>query len=161
MNPVHKTKCDIYIDGASQGNPGEAGIGAVICEGETVVKNLSRYIGIATNNVAEYMALLFGLQEALIQNKRNINIKTDSELLYKQIIGEYKVKDQTLKLFHALAKHMLAGFREIEITNIPREQNKGADKLATAAIAKRPVAIRQAKSKKLKVAQDEELQDLL
>ena len=129
-----QTKYDIYVDGASQGNPGESGIGAIICKDNNVVKNISQYIGITTNNVAEYVALIYGLQEALIQNIKNININTDSELLYKQLKGEYKVKDGALKIFNGIIKHILSGFEKSEITHIPREKNKGADKLATLAI---------------------------
>lgn len=152
-------KWDIYIDGASKGNPGESGIGVVICKDGSVRKNISEYIGIATNNVAEYSALIFGLSEALIQNIRNIHIKTDSELLYKQITGEYKVKDTTLKLLNKIAKYLLAGFQDVDITNIPRENNENADKLATSAVERRPVLLR--KTKKLKASQDDQLPGLV
>jgi ribonuclease HI len=149
----------MYIDGASQGNPGEAGIGVIICEGDNVIKNMSQYIGIATNNVAEYMALIFGLQEALVQRINDLKINTDSELLCKQIKGEYKVKDATLKLFHCLAKHLLASFERVDIANIPRENNKGADKLAEKAIEKRPVLFKH--KKRLKASQDDQLLGLV
>ena len=148
-------KWDLYIDGASRGNPGEAGIGVVICKDGSVKKNISEYIGIATNNVAEYSALIFGLSEALIQNIRNIHIKTDSELLYKQIIGEYKVRDESLKLLNKIAKYLLTGFRDVDISNVPRENNKNADKLASNAIDRRPVLLH--KTKKLKASQDDQL----
>lgn len=150
-----QAKFNIYIDGASQGNPGESGIGVIICEGDNVIKNISRYIGITTNNVAEYMALIYGLQEALIQKINNLNINTDSELLYKQIKGEYKVKDPTLNLLHGLAKHLLSSLENVNITNIPREKNKGADKLAEKAVEKRPVLLK--KQKKIKASQDDQL----
>jgi len=152
---IQQTKYDIYVDGASQGNPGEAGIGAIICKDDNTLKNISQYIGITTNNVAEYVALIYGLQEALIQNIRNININTDSELLYKQLKGEYRVKDNTLKIFNGIAKHLLAGFEKFDITHIPREKNKGADKLATLAIEKRPVLLKG--KKKIKASQDDQL----
>ena len=149
----------MYIDGASQGNPGEAGIGVIICENDNVIKNMSQYIGIATNNVAEYMALLFGLQEALARRIRDLKINTDSELLCKQIKGEYRVKDATLKLFHRLAKHLLTNFEKVDIANIPRENNKGADKLAETAIEKRPVLFQS--KKKSKASQDDQLLGLV
>ena len=139
---TQQVKYYVYVDGASQGNPGESGIGAIICKGDDTIKNISQYIGITTNNVAEYVALIYGLQEALIQNIRNININTDSELLYRQLKGEYKVKDSTLKIFNAIAKHLLGGFEKSEINHISREENKGADKLATLAIEKRPVLLK-------------------
>lgn len=156
---TQQTKYDIYVDGASQGNPGEAGIGVVISHGDNVIKNVSQYIGIATNNVAEYVALIYGLQEALIQNIKRLNVNTDSELLYKQLNGEYKVKDTTLKIFNNIAKHLLSGFEKIELTNIPREKNKGADKLATIAIEKRPVLLKS--KKKIKASQDDQLLGLV
>lgn len=152
-------KWHIYIDGASNGNPGESGIGVVISEDDEVKKNISQYIGIATNNVAEYVALIYGLQEALIQNIRDIHISTDSELVYKQIIGEYKVREENLKLLYVLAKHLIDGFLNVQITNIPREKNKGADKLATKAIETRPVLLK--KTKKIKASQDDQLPDLV
>ncbi len=156
---TQQNKFSMYVDGASQGNPGEAGIGVIICEGNNVIKNISQYIGITTNNVAEYMALIFGLQEALIQRIVSININTDSELLCKQIKGDYRVKDATLKLLYSLAKHLLSGFKKAEITNIPREDNKGADRLAARAIEKRPVLFK--KSKKTKASQDDQLLGLV
>lgn len=148
-------KYDIYVDGASQGNPGQSGIGVIICEGDNIIKNISEYIGITTNNIAEYVALIYGLQEALIGNLKDININTDSELLYKQIKGQYKVKDSDLSLLHKLASHLIGGFKSVDINNIPREKNKGADKLATKAIEKRPVLSK--KQKKLKASQDDQL----
>lgn len=152
---TQQIKYDIYVDGASQGNPGQAGIGAIICRGDDVIKNISQYIGITTNNVAEYVALIYGLQQALIQNIKNININTDSELLYKQLKGEYKVKDDNLKIFNNIVKHLLSGFEKSEIAHIPREKNKGADKLATIAIEKRPVLLKG--KKKMKASQDDQL----
>lgn len=156
---TQQNKFIMYIDGASQGNPGESGIGVIICEGDKVIKNISQFIGITTNNVAEYMALIFGLQEALIQKIDNININTDSELLCKQIKGDYRVKDATLKLLYSLAKHLLSGFRKFDITNIPREDNKGADRLAVKAIEKRPVLFK--KNNKTKASQDDQLLGLV
>ena len=152
-------KYQIFVDGASQGNPGESGIGAVIYEGNNVIKNISQYIGITTNNVAEYTALIYGLQEAIIQKIKNISINTDSELIYKQIKGEYKVKDANLKILNGLAKHLLTGFEKIEITHIPRENNKDADKLAVNAINKRPVLFK--KHNKNKASQDDQLLGLV
>jgi ribonuclease HI len=157
MNP--QNKWDIYIDGASKGNPGESGIGVIISKNDEVKKNISQYIGITTNNVAEYMALIYGLQEALIQNIRNIHINTDSELLYKQLTGDYKVKDENLKILNGLAKHLLSGFTDVDITNIPREKNKGADRLASSAIEKRPVLLK--KTKKIKASQDDQFLDFV
>ena len=71
---------EIYIDGASKGNPGPSGIGVVICQGEDTLKNISSYIGNATNNIAEYTALIYALQEALVLKAEAVTIKTDSQL---------------------------------------------------------------------------------
>lgn len=125
---------EIYIDGASQGNPGHSGIGVILLESGQAIKNISRYIGNATNNVAEYTALIYGLEEALFSRAEQIIINTDSELLCKQITKDYKVKSPSLLGLYNQALHLLGGFKKFSIRHIPREQNKGADKLATKAI---------------------------
>jgi ribonuclease HI len=88
---------DIYIDGSSMGNPGDAGVGVIFAKAEVPVKNISRYIGRQTNNVAEYTALITALQEALEMNVREATIFSDSQLLCRQINGEYKVKNKNIK----------------------------------------------------------------
>lgn len=130
-------KLEIYIDGASFGNPGPAGIGIIIYRDGKVFKNFSKYIGEASNNVAEYMALIYGLQEALIIRANSIVINTDSELLAKQINGQYKVRDAQLKLLYTLANHIISGFKDIAIKHIARTQNRDADKLANKAVKSR------------------------
>ena len=125
---------EIYIDGASKGNPGKSGIGVVINEDGQVIKNIYKFIGEATNNIAEYVALIFALQEALMQRASRVEIKTDSQLLCNQINGKFKVKNANLKLFFQQAQHLISGFENFRIEHIPREMNKGADKLATKAI---------------------------
>lgn len=124
---------DIYIDGAAKGNPGPAGIGVIICQDEHVLKNISRFIGRATNNVAEYSALIYGLQEALILKANKLRVWTDSELLCKQIKGEYKVRDVNLKQLFEQVKRLAGGFISFEIHHISRDNNRGADKLASQA----------------------------
>ncbi|MGE5196993.1 MAG: ribonuclease HI family protein [Deltaproteobacteria bacterium] len=125
---------DIYIDGASKGNPGHAGIGVIICRDGEVIKNISDYIGKATNNVAEYTALIYALQEALILKAEHLNINTDSQLLYRQMRREYKVKNPNILGLYNQASHLVSAFKSVNINNIPREDNRGADKLATKAI---------------------------
>ncbi len=126
----------IYIDGACIGNPGRAGIGIVIYDGEgEKIKEISKSIGVTTNNVAEYMALLFALQEGLLLDRREkIIVYTDSELLYKQIKGEYKVKNDNLRILLHLAQHLIAGYKTFQIEHISRESNKTADRLASQAV---------------------------
>ena len=128
------TKLEIYIDGASKGNPGPSGVGVVIFESGRAVKNLANFIGNATNNIAEYTALIHALQEALIMRADSVKINTDSQLLYRQIKGEYKVKDKNILGLYTQAVHLMSAFKEVLITNIPREDNKSADKLATEAV---------------------------
>ena len=120
----------IYVDGASAGNPGKAGIGIVLfCKGKKI-REYSQYIGITTNNVAEYMAVIFAMQEALIMRVQNISIFTDSELIVNQINGVYKVKDNNLFRLHMQIQHLKSGFKRFSITHIERAGNKEADKLA-------------------------------
>jgi ribonuclease HI len=128
-------KLDIYTDGAAKGNPGPAGVGVVICDSSGyVLKNISKYIGEATNNVAEYSALIYALQEALILKAEAVRVWTDSELLYKQINGDYKVRHENLKPLFEQIKHLSKGFISFEISYISRHNNRGADKLANQAV---------------------------
>lgn len=130
-----RKRLTIYTDGASHGNPGPSGIGVVVCDekGEAV-KNLSKFIGETTNNVAEYTALIYGLQEALILRADEVIINTDSELLERQLKKEYKIKDADLKILYGQVGHLLGGFDKYEVNHIDRSENKGADKLANKAI---------------------------
>ncbi len=135
---VRKTKprkAVAYIDGASRGNPGPASIGVVFQDEKGVgVKNISLRIGQTTNNVAEYLALIFALQEALMMRAEEIQIFTDSELLAKQFNGEYKIKEESLKLLSTLIGHLRKGFHKVVVTHVPREQNRLADKEANKAL---------------------------
>jgi ribonuclease HI len=125
---------DIYVDGASKGNPGPSGIGVIICRGGETIKNISCYIGNATNNAAEYMALIYGLQECLVLKAESININTDSQLMHRQINKEYKVKNTNILGLYNQATRLMSGFKNVSVNHIPRENNKGADKLATKAV---------------------------
>ena len=127
---------ELFIDGACRGNPGQAAIGVVIKSDGRVVKQLSASIGEATNNIAEYTALIYGLQEALILRSDSVKVNTDSELLYHQITGNYKIKNPTLKFLYALVRHLLEGFKTFEIRHVRRDRNKTADDLASKAIKK-------------------------
>ncbi len=127
---------ELYIDGACKGNPGDAGVGVVIRQNKEVIKNLSFYIGKATNNIAEYTALIYALQEALILKAKSIKIYTDSQLLYRQMKREYKVKDSQILNLYNQALHLISGFKDMQLNLIPRRENRSADKLATLAIKK-------------------------
>ena len=125
---------EIFTDGACSGNPGPAGIGVVIKDGKKIVKKISRAIGPSTNNVAEYTALIYGLQEALILRAQRVSVTTDSELMYHQIRGSYKVKEPSIRFLFDLCQHLIQGFKGFEIRHVLREHNKEADKLATQSI---------------------------
>ena len=126
--------CEVFIDGASRGNPGPSGIGAVFYAGGAApVKQLSQPLGQTTNNVAEYLACIYALQDALQQGYSAVTVKTDSELLVRQLSGQYKVRDPLLRLFHDLVVHLIQGFDRCAVTHVPRTQNRVADRLAGEA----------------------------
>ena len=132
MTPTRS--CEVYIDGASLGNPGPAGIGVVFVDGQAKpVRQLSKYIGEDTNNVAEYLALIYALQEAVPAGCTSVTVKSDSELLVRQINGQYKVRNGRLRQLHELALHLGRTFRAWRVEHIPREQNRLADRLAGQA----------------------------
>ncbi|MCX8052517.1 MAG: ribonuclease HI family protein [Armatimonadetes bacterium] len=125
----------IYTDGASKGNPGPAAIGVVIADQSgTVIREVGEYVGEATNNAAEYLALIRGLWEALDLGCDSIRINVDSELMARQISGVYKVKSSNLKPLHEKAITLLSRFRRVLISHVPRELNERADELANQAI---------------------------
>lgn len=126
-------KGTLYTDGASSGNPGESGIGVVIATEDRKIE-LSEYIGRATNNVAEYTALLRGLEKAKKIGLDKVDILLDSELLVKQIKGEYNVKSESLKVLYGKVISLLKTFNSYSIRHIPREKNADADRLARRAI---------------------------
>lgn len=122
-------KATLYTDGASSGNPGPAGIGAFICvDGREV--DLAEHIGIASNNVAEYMALVRGLEEALALGATDVEAFLDSELVVKQIKGAYRVKHPDLIPLHARVIKLKARLKRFTIAHVRRELNTRADKLS-------------------------------
>jgi ribonuclease HI len=125
----------LMVDGAARGNPGDAGCGAAICdESGAVVKELSRYLDRTTNNVAEYEGLLIGL-DALIQlGRKKIRVQSDSQLLVRQLNGEYRVKDEKLKVLYQRALTLLRQFDSYRILHVYREMNRVADRLANRGI---------------------------
>ncbi|MCM8778672.1 MAG: ribonuclease HI family protein [Candidatus Omnitrophica bacterium] len=126
---------EIFTDGASWGNPGKAGIGVIICDNhKKIIKKFGKFIGEATNNVAEYIALLSGLEEALNLGAEKIKINLDSQLLARQIQGDYRVKEPHLRTLFERVAQLFPRFKKVEIINIPRAENKETDKLANQAI---------------------------
>ncbi|GAB5046294.1 ribonuclease HI family protein [Thermodesulfovibrio sp. TK110] len=125
-------KAQLYCDGASRGNPGDAGIGCLIILDNKKIE-ISEYIGRTTNNVAEYTALIKGLEEALKQKVQEIEIFSDSELLVRQINGVYKVRNKKLIPLYEKVKELLNKFKKYQIFHVYREENSVADKLAKEA----------------------------
>jgi ribonuclease HI len=123
------------IDGGSRGNPGPASYGVVIRDGRgEIVAKLKKYIGRMTNNVAEYYGLIAALDYAQAHGVRAIRIESDSELLVKQMRGQYKVKSEDLRPLFERAKKMSQGFDSFRIEHVYREQNREADALANEAL---------------------------
>ena len=125
---------EIFTDGASKGNPGPAGIGVVIYQDGRIIKEISKAIGTQTNNFAEYTAVIYALQEALILKATAVKIHTDSELISNQIKGRYKIKHPDMKRLFDQAQHLAEGFEQLEVIYIKRGRNKAADRLATAVL---------------------------
>ena len=129
----------IHTDGACKGNPGPASIGAVIAipdpDGPPIpIEEISDYIGESTNNIAEYAAVVRALERASDLGARDVDLRTDSELLTKQLSGEYRVRNAGLKPLYAQVQRLRERFDTCTITHVRREQNVDADALANAAI---------------------------
>lgn len=122
----------IYTDGACFGNPGPMGIGIIFVKDSKIIKKISRHMGRGTNNVAEYMAVLTALQEAKKMNEKNIVLRADSQLLIKQLRGEYKVKAKHLRQLYG-AVIVLARELDVKFEWVEREKNKLADGLSRMA----------------------------
>ncbi|AKF83193.1 ribonuclease HI [Myxococcus fulvus] len=128
----------VYSDGAARGNPGPAGAGAVVTDTEGhVVARLGRFLGTQTNNHAEYMGLLLGLKHAKVLGAREVDVYADSELLIRQLGGQYQVKSATLRPLFDEAKKLLSGFTRVKLHHIPRAKNADADAMSNRAIDER------------------------
>ena len=125
----------LYTDGAARGNPGPAGLGVVIEDDQKVrLRGLHRYLGIATNNEAEYHALIEGLKAVAPWNPDRLEIFLDSNLVVEQVKGKYKVKKPELQKLHEQAMELLKQFGDWSIAHVERDRNKGADAMANRAI---------------------------
>jgi len=135
-NPSTDTQQIIaHIDGGSRGNPGPAAYAVVVTTADgTRLDSLSKYLGHATNNVAEYEGLLAALSYALEHHHRRLKIITDSELMARQINGQYKVKNPNLKVLYQRARTLIAQFDAFRIEHVRREHNREADRLANEAM---------------------------
>lgn len=125
----------LFTDGAARGNPGPSGAGAVLVEpGGQVVARLGKYLGIQTNNHAEYTALLLGLQHAKVLGARELEVFLDSELIVRQLGGAYQVRSATLKPLYEEAVRLLKDFPKVKVAHVPREENSAADEMSNRAI---------------------------
>lgn len=124
----------IYVDGAARGNPGPAGAGVVLKEDDKIIKTAYEYLGEATNNVAEYRALISGLEEAITLGYKNAKLYLDSELVANQLKGDFRVRKSNIKPLFEKAVTLINGMNSVKIIKIDRENNKEADKLANKAI---------------------------
>lgn len=128
----------IYTDGCSRGNPGPAGIGILIINNDgREIKRISEYIGEATNNIAEYRAILRAVNECESRKIDEAIFFTDSELIVNQLNKSYKVKDEKIKTLYVKLLNKLINFKNWSIKHIPREDNKIADSLANQALKKK------------------------
>lgn len=131
-------KLTLYTDGGARGNPGPAAAGVVIKdEEEKVLSAFGRYLGKATNNQAEYQALIFGLEEALKMDAGEAKCFLDSELLVKQLNLQYRVRDKGLAPLFLKAWNLAAKFKKISFHHIPREKNKEADMIVNETLNNR------------------------
>ena len=126
----------IYTDGAARGNPGPAGAGALLrnAEDRSVLAEIAEPLGRATNNVAEWTAVELALAEALRLGATHVDLRTDSQLVTRQIAGAYRVKHPDLKPIHARVMELLSRFRGYTVGHVPRELNREADRLSNLAI---------------------------
>ncbi len=127
-------RLEIFTDGACSGNPGPAAIGVVIKNQNQTIKEISRSIGQATNNIAEYTALIEGLKAAVSLKADEVSVTTDSELMYKQIMGSYKVKHENIKPLFDQVKNLVQSFKQVEFKHVLRDKNQEADKLASLGL---------------------------
>ena len=134
--PINKKKeaAEIYIDGASRGNPGSSAIGVVIIDSKGKKHEIKRYLGIHTNNQAEYHALIAARASAKRLKKKILTIFTDSQLLANQVNRLWKVRDPGIKILYREALGLISYFEEVNVSHIPRDLNREADRLANEAL---------------------------
>ncbi len=129
-------KHQVFCDGASRSNPGDASIGVSISLDGKEIHTISREIGIATNNEAEYQALIDGLNYCIDNSINEVDVFLDSKLVIEQVNKNYKVKAHNLKEFNSQVENMIKEFKYIEFNHVYREDNKRADQLANLALDK-------------------------
>ena len=129
------TRVVVHVDGGARGNPGPAAAAAVVTSPDgDVLDEAQQTLGVATNNVAEYRGLLLGLERARALGATEVEVVNDSELVAKQVNGQYKVKHPDMKPLHAQALAALQGFERWKVRSVPRAENAAADALVNAAL---------------------------
>lgn len=138
MDPTARADALIFVDGSSRGNPGPAGVGVVVFRAgsEEVSAEISRYIGVTTNNIAEYEAVIHALKWMKDSGVRRATINLDSELVYRQLTGQYRVRSPHLALLVKRLAALRTEAGEVRFVHIPRERNRRADRLAQQASKK-------------------------
>lgn len=135
LPPDRGLRLTVACDGAARGNPGPAGVGVQISDGRgRVVAEVADGIGIATNNVAEYTAVIRGLERAEELGANEVLVRSDSRLLVEQLAGRFKVKNPTLQRLHRRVREVAAGFERVRFEHVPRERNAEADRLANEGV---------------------------
>lgn len=125
----------LFADGGSRGNPGPAASGAVLLDANgALLEEVGEYLGVATNNVAEWTALLLGLQAAANRGIRRLAVRLDSELVVRQVRGEYRVKHVDLQPLHRRALVLLKRFEHVDVRHVPRKHNAVADRLVNSVL---------------------------
>jgi len=128
-------KVTVSCDGAARGNPGPAGIGAVVTDPDgEVLAEVAEGIGVATNNVAEYRAAIAALRSAAELGGRELLLRSDSKLLIEQLAGRWRIKNPTLVRLHQEARDQMKRFDAVQLEHVPRELNREADRLANAGV---------------------------
>jgi ribonuclease HI len=128
----------VYSDGAARGNPGPSGAGAVLVEPNgQVVDRIGKFLGVQTNNYAEYMGLILGLKRARELKVREVEVFADSELMIRQLGGRYQVKSTSLRPLYEEALKLLNDFSRVKLVHVPREMNAAADEMSNRAIDER------------------------
>lgn len=131
-------KVRVYSDGAARGNPGPSGAGAILVEPSgQVVDRLGKFLGVRTNNYAEYMGLLLGLRRARDLGVSEVEVFADSELMIRQLGGRYQVKSPSLRPLYDEAVKLLNDFSRVKLVHVPREMNRAADEMSNRAIDER------------------------
>ena len=138
VRPLEGVRLTAHIDGGARGNPGDAGYGVHLTDPEgEILDEIYGFLGVQTNNVAEYAALIAALEYAVRADVEGLAVWSDSELLVRQIRGQYRVKSPGLKPFHARARQRISRLAKFEIGHVRREKNREADALANQAMDER------------------------